>query len=300
MRAPRAGPRCDRRAGGSPPGGRAVSHRAPPARWRPAPRRGRRRPGSSRPTGSYQGRIALSDVEEPNHQGRRRPLTQRGGPREDGEGGHDAEDHRPRRPATVPERVREPGHERGADDQHQRTARDVMWATGALPRRFADRLQVEHREAGERAEREPERAPQQRGARGHEPQQQGGRHRGCGEHVRQVVTSGTSPKWKSRIGVTPSCAASVVPSARPSGRGITRLSRSPNGEARATSPPVAAAESWNPTDVASPGSRTSRTRTAPERTTPVDRGFAAKTPTIAITDIVPARRTDGSAPVKSR
>ena len=77
-----------------------------------------------------------------------------------------------------------------------------------------------------------------------------------------IVTPGTSWKWNSRSGVTPSCAASVVPAARATGAGRNRRSRSPIGDASATIPAVAATDSWNPIDQTSHGSRITSTRTA--------------------------------------
>ena len=88
-----------------------------------------------------------------------------------------------------------------------------------------------------------------------------------------IVTPGTSWKWNSRSGVTPSCAASVVPAASATGAGRNRRSRSPIGDASATMPAVAVTESWNPIDHTSHGSRTRSTRTAAARTEPVARGL---------------------------
>ena len=113
----------------------------------------------------------------------------------------------------------------------------------------------------------------------------------------RIVTPGTSWKWNSRSGVTPSCAASVVPAASATGAGRKRRNRSPSGDAIATMPAVAVTESWKPIDHTSQGSRTRSTRTAAARTEPVARGLPISTPTSAIVAITPARITDGSAPV---
>ena len=94
-----------------------------------------------------------------------------------------------------------------------------------------------------------------------------------------IVTPGTSWKWNSRIGVTPSCAARVVPAASAIGLGITRASRSASGVASATMPPVAATLSWNPIDHTSQGSSARSTRTAPARMDAVARGRPMSTPT---------------------
>ncbi len=112
-----------------------------------------------------------------------------------------------------------------------------------------------------------------------------------------IVTPGTSWKWNNSRGVTPSCAASVVPAARATGAGTNRCSRSPIGDASATIPAVAATDSWNPIDQTSHGSRITSTRTAAARIEPVARGLPISTPTSAIVAITPARITDGSAPV---
>ena len=112
-----------------------------------------------------------------------------------------------------------------------------------------------------------------------------------------IVTPGTSWKWNRRSGVTPSCAASVVPAASATGAGRKRRNRSPSGDASATMPAVAVTESWKPMDHTSQGSSTRSIRTAAAKTEPVARGLPINTPTSAIVAITPARITDGSAPV---
>ena len=114
-----------------------------------------------------------------------------------------------------------------------------------------------------------------------------------------MVTPGTSWKWNRSSGVTPSCAAVVVPKAKATGTGSSRPSRSASGVASVTMPAVAATDSWNPIACTSHGSRTSSASTAVARIVPVARGLPSRMPVRASEAIAPARSTEGSAPVST-
>ena len=78
------------------------------------------------------------------------------------------------------------------------------------------------------------------------PRSRAGETAGNAARFARIVTPGTSWKWKSSSGVTPICAAVVVPAARATGRGRNRCIRSASGDANATIPAVAATDSWKP------------------------------------------------------
>ena len=99
--------------------------------------------------------------------------------------------------------------------------------------------------------------------------------------------------------MTPSCAAKVVPAASATDLGTWRASRSPSAPARATIPAVAATDSWKPIDQINHGSRISSSSTAAARIEPVLLGRPASTPNSVSAAMMPARSTDGSAPVRT-
>ena len=206
-----------------------------------------------------------------------------------------------RRTPAGAERDGEGRDERGADDEHDRAAARGDVGDGRASGHVGDELQGAHR--GLRRETRaacPSGLGHDAARGGHEPEQQRGRHgRAPPPRSASRVTPGTSWKWNSRMGVTPSCAASVVPAAAATGAGITRANRSPSGAAIATMPAVAVTESWNPIERTSTGCTMSSTSTAPESTTAVERARPSSRPTRVSADIVPARITEGSAPVST-
>ena len=131
------------------------------------------------------------------------------------------------------------------------------------------------------------------------PMSRAGATAGNAARFARIVTPGTSWKWNSRIGVTPNCAAMVVPAASATGVGRNFPSRCAMGVANATIPPVAATLSWNPIDHTSQGSSTMSTSTAPARIEAVARGLPMSTPTSVSVAMTPARMTEGSAPVST-
>jgi hypothetical protein len=78
------------------------------------------------------------------------------------------------------------------------------------------------------------------------PSNRAGETAGNAARFARIVTPGTSWKWNRSSGVTPICAAVVVPAARATGLGRRRVRRSEIGVASVTIPAVAATESWNP------------------------------------------------------
>ncbi len=130
------------------------------------------------------------------------------------------------------------------------------------------------------------------------PSSSAGETAGNAARFAAIVTPGTSWKWNSSSGVTPSCAASVVPAASATGAGRNR-SRCASGVAIATIPAVAVTDSWKPIAHTSHGSSTIRNSTAPARIEPVDRGRPISTPVRVSEAITPARMTEGSAPVST-
>ena len=131
------------------------------------------------------------------------------------------------------------------------------------------------------------------------PSRSAGETAGKAARLAAIVISGTSWKWNSSSGVTPSCAASVVPAAIATAVGRNRPSRSASADASVTMPAVAATESWNPIACTSHGSSTINSSTAAASTEPAARGLPSRTPVSARPAIIPARSTDGSAPVST-
>ncbi len=180
----------------------------------------------------HERRVALTHVEHPHGQVRRRPLRDRRGP-------HDARAASPRRrrrraAGRPPARAERDGerHDRGRPEhEHRRSAAGRHVRDRRTSTDVRDELEERHRHL-RREGREPARGaptrcrPRPRSARAGARARRSARRR----TFARSVTAGTSWKWKSRIGVTPSWAETRGRRRRARReRGITRANRSPSG-----------------------------------------------------------------------